>query len=87
MQGQKAKLHLSDLQQTRIKRDQEAVSAVVHLIQGWVNPFAEKQVLISISTARTAPRDIASDLMKAHEMLFCIQVSVARFGSTNKEVS
>ena len=68
MQGQKAKLHHSDLQQTRIKRDEEAVSAVVHLIQGWVNPFAEKQVLISISTARTAPRDIASDLMKAHEI-------------------
>ena len=36
-----------------------------HLIEGWVNPFAEKH---SISTARTAPRDIASDLMKAHEI-------------------
>ena len=44
------------------------MSAVVHIIEGWVNPFAEKQDLISISTARTAPRDIASDLMKAHEI-------------------
>ena len=44
------------------------MSAVVHLIEGWVHPFAEKQDPISISTARTAPRDIASDLMKAHEI-------------------
>ena len=68
MQGKKSGLHHAELQRTRIKKDGEAVSAVVHLIEGWVNPFAEKQDLISISTARTAPRDIASDLMKAHEI-------------------
>lgn len=44
------------------------MSAVVHLIQGWINPFAEKQELISISTAKIAPRDIASGLMKAHSI-------------------
>ena len=44
------------------------MSAVFHLIQGWINPFAEKQDLVSISTAKIAPRDIASDLMKAHEI-------------------
>ena len=42
------------------------MSAVVDLIQGWVNPFAEKQDLINISIAKTAPRDTACDLMKAH---------------------
>ena len=68
MQGKKSGLHHAELQWTRKKKDEEAVSAVVHLIEGWVNPFTEKQDLISISTARTAPRDIASDLMKAHEI-------------------
>ena len=68
VQGKKSGLHHSELQRTRIKKDEEAVSAVVHLIEGWVNPFTEKQDLISTSTARTAPRDIESDLMKAHEI-------------------
>ena len=68
VQGKKSGLHHAELQRTRIKKDEEAVSAVVHLIEGWVNPFAEKQDLNSISTARTAPRDIASYLMKAHEI-------------------
>ena len=66
--GKKSGLHHAELQRTRIKKDEEAVSAVIHLIKGWVNPFAKKQDLISISTARTAPRDIASDLMKAYEI-------------------
>ena len=61
-------LHHSELQEPRIQKDEESVSAVVSLIQGWVNPFSEKQDLISISTAKTAPRDIASDLLKAYEI-------------------
>ena len=40
----------------------------MHSWARWVNPFAEKQDLNSISTARTAPKDIASDLMKTHEI-------------------
>ena len=51
-----------------MQKDEEAVSAVVALIQGWINPFAGKQDLISISTAKSAPRDIATDLMKAYEI-------------------
>ena len=42
------------------------MTTVCQLIHGWINLFAEKLDLVSISTARTAPRDIASDLMKAH---------------------
>ena len=61
-----SELHHAKLRRTRIKKDEEAASAVFHLIQGWINPFAEKQDLVSISTAKIAPRDIASDLMKAH---------------------
>ena len=78
VQGKKSGLHHAELQWTRIKKDEEAVSAVVHLIKGWVNPFAEKQDLISISTARTAPRDIASDLMKAHKVSSVILTSRKR---------
>ena len=37
-----------------MKKDEESVSAVADLIQGWVNPFSEKEGLINISTARTA---------------------------------
>jgi len=63
--GNQSELNHADLQQPRIQKDEETVSAVVSLIQAWVNPFSEKQDLISISTAKSAPRDIASDLMKA----------------------
>lgn len=38
------------------------------LVQGWVNPFTENQDLLSISTARKAPREVASDLMKVHDI-------------------
>ena len=43
-------------------------SAVVEILQGWVNPFSDKQDLISISTAKTAQKDITSNLKKAHEI-------------------
>ena len=33
-----------------------------------VNPFAEKQDLINISTVKTAPRDITLDQVKVHEV-------------------
>ena len=68
MQGKKSEFQDAELQRTRIKKDEEAVSAIIHLIQGWFNPFSEKQDLISISTARTASRDVASDLMNAQEI-------------------
>ena len=61
-------MHHAELQQLRIRKDEEVVSAVVDVIQGWINPYAEKQDLISISNAKTAPRDIVSDLLKAYEV-------------------
>lgn len=51
----------TELQSSRIKKDEQAVSSIVDLIQGWVNPFSESHNLISISTAKTAPREIALD--------------------------
>ena len=44
------------------------MSVFVGLIKSWDNPFADNLDLISISTAREAPCDIASDLIKAHEI-------------------
>lgn len=55
----------TDLQQTRIQKDEDAVSQLVSVIQSWVNPFSTPSSLISISTARAAPQDIATDLKNA----------------------
>ena len=41
------------------------MSALVSLICAWGNPFSERLGLKTISTAISAPRDIASDLIKA----------------------
>lgn len=65
VQDNKSALFHAELRQPRIKKDEEPVSAVVSLIQGWVNPFAEKQDLMSISTAKAVPKNIALVLMKA----------------------
>lgn len=68
VQGNKSKVCHTELQRPIIQKDEEALSAVVGLIKDWVNPFAEKQDLISISTTKAAPRDIAFDLLKAFEI-------------------
>ena len=68
VQGNRANVCHTELQRPRIHKDEDAVSTVVRLINDWVNPFVEKQDLISISTAKPAPRDIASDLLKGYEI-------------------
>lgn len=68
VEGSKSNAHHADLQQPRMKKDEEAVSSVVDLIQGWINPFHQNEDLVSISTAKAATRDIASDLMHAREI-------------------
>jgi len=40
--GKKEKFQHPDLQQTRIQKDGETVATVCELVEGWVNPFAEK---------------------------------------------
>ena len=64
VKGNNTNVRHVDLQQTRIKKD-DAVTGLVNLIQSWVNPFAISNSLISISTARAAPQDIAIDLRRA----------------------
>lgn len=66
--GNKTELYHAELQGPRIQKDEKALSAVVDLIQGWINPFSEKQELVCISTAKAAPKDITSDMMKVSEI-------------------
>ena len=68
VQGNRSNVCYTELQRPRINEDEDAVSTVVGLIKDWVNPFVEKQDLISISTAKTAPRYIASVLLRAFEI-------------------
>ena len=68
VRGNNTGLHHAELQRPRIQKDEKAVSAVTDIVSGWINPFAEKQDLIYISTAKAAPKDISSDLMKAYEI-------------------
>lgn len=55
-----------DLQQSRIKKDEEAVSAVENTLVSWVDPFYACRDLINISTGSLPPADIAKDIKEAH---------------------
>ena len=68
VQGNRSNVCHTELQRPRIHKDEYAVPSVVGLIKYWVNQFKEKHDLISIYTAKTAPRDTASDLLKANEI-------------------
>ena len=72
--GNKTELH------HEVQKDEKAVSAVVDLIQGWINQFSEKQELVCIASAKVAPKDMTSDLMKAFEIG---QQSYATFENEN----
>ena len=51
-------------QQTRMQKDEEAVIALASPIQSWVNPFGISNSLMSMSIARAAPQNIATDLKR-----------------------
>ena len=55
-----------ELQHSKIKNDEQAVSAVVETLRSWINPFEANVDLISISTGATAPKDVAEDSREAH---------------------
>ena len=44
---------------------EQAVSAVVNVIKGWNDPFAEENVLVITSTGKLATADVRRDLMNA----------------------
>ncbi|KAL8606341.1 hypothetical protein ACOMHN_050821 [Nucella lapillus] len=55
-----------ELQNSRIKKDEQAVMSVVETLTSWVNPFEANVDLISISTGATAPNDVAEESREAH---------------------
>ena len=59
----------SDLQPSRVKKDETDVQSVVELLQtSWTNPFQNNPCdIINLSTGTTAPPDISNDLLLAHE--------------------
>jgi hypothetical protein len=57
-----------DLHKTCVRKDEDAVSTIVHLVKSWLNPFEQPRELISISTAKKAPEDICSDLKNARDI-------------------
>lgn len=57
-----------DLQHSRAEKDKDAVLAIISVIEGWVNPFSNQQDIMSISTAKTATPEVASDLLHALEV-------------------
>ncbi|KAG0721648.1 hypothetical protein GWK47_046054 [Chionoecetes opilio] len=59
-----------DLQMPRIRRDEADVQSLVQLMEtSWLNPFnAEQGDLVSLSTATTAPPEVAKDLLGAYRI-------------------
>ena len=50
---------------TRMEYDKQAVSTVVNVIKGWIDPFAEENDLVIISTGKLATADVRRGLMNA----------------------
>ncbi|KAK3749597.1 hypothetical protein QZH41_002778 [Actinostola sp. cb2023] len=59
----------TDLQGTRITRDEEDVKSLVDLLENtWINPFdPDTQELVSISTGKVAPPEVQEHLLLARE--------------------
>lgn len=62
----KSDVNHAELRHPRIEKDESDVSSIVSLVESWVNPFAESQCLMSISTSQVATPEVSNDLMKAH---------------------
>lgn len=54
-----------DLHTTRMEKDEHAVSAVVNVVENWIDPFAIENELMIISTGKVATPNVKSDLMNA----------------------
>ena len=57
-----------DFTPARVQKDEASVSAVVSVIDSWVNPFSEAQDIVSLSTAKAATPEVSTDLIKAREI-------------------
>ena len=72
MVGRKSSRHFNhpDLHLSRKKKDEADVRALEGLMENtWVNPLSHDETeLFNLSTVILAPPDVASDLMKAHQV-------------------
>lgn len=70
--GTNSSRHLNhpDLHLPRIKKDEADVRAFEDLIENsWINPLSHDETeLVNLSTGILAPPDVASDLLKAHQV-------------------
>ena len=59
----------TDLEKTRIKRDESDVASMVDLLENnWTNPFGnDPSDLVSISTGTVPSPDVSTDLLEARE--------------------
>ncbi len=59
----------TDLEKTRIKRDESDVASMVDLLENnWTNPFVnDPSDLVSIATGTVASPDVSTDLLAARE--------------------
>ena len=62
-----ATLRHTDLQASRIKRDEDDVKLMMSMLEGsWINPLkGEEQNLICLSTSKLATPEIENDLLQA----------------------
>lgn len=65
-----ASLHHPDLQESRIKRDETDVSAIVNMLENnWLNPIGSNETeLLSLSTGKVANEEVTRDIMNAHSI-------------------
>ena len=68
--GTPATLQHTDLQASRIARDEEDVKLLMSMLEGsWINPFKrEEQDLVCLSTGKLATREIEKDLLQAEAL-------------------
>ena len=68
VQVKRPSYHHDEMLSTRKRKDEQAVTTIESLIEGWNNPFTERKELVSLSTAKQAPEDVTRDLLNARKV-------------------
>ena len=59
----------TEFQPSRITKDEADIEKLIEMLdKSWINPFEQSCNIVSLSTGKIAPVDVAGDLMKAHEV-------------------
>lgn len=68
VQGKRPSYHHDEMLSTRKRKDEQVVTTIESLIEGWNNPFKERKELVSSSTSKQAPEDVTRDLLNARKV-------------------